>query len=93
MKPDDRGFVHLKLEEKEQFEDGVTYVYAGTDSAAVHKPITVYKRKNSNEYLVAGRYAGFTDTGLMYKPLNSEEQKLVVERLGAGKIVKFLTNE
>lgn len=93
MKPDDTQLLLLKIEDKQKYEDLVTYIYAGSDAAAVHKPITVYKEKNASAYLVAGRYAGFTETHLKYKPLNEEERKLVVEKLGTGKIVKFLSNE
>jgi len=90
MKPDDASVVLLKIEEKKKYEDAITYVYAGTDPAAVHKPITVYKEKNANAYLVAGRYSGVTDTHLKYKPLNGEEQRIVAEKLGSGKIIRFL---
>ena len=93
MKPDDSQLVQLSIEDKKKFEDSVTYIYAGTDPSAVHKPITVYKEKNASAYLVAGRYAGVNETHLKYKPLSEEERKLVVEKLGTGKIVKFLTNE
>lgn len=93
MKTDDSQLVLLKIEDKQKFEDSTTYIYAGTDPAAVHKPITVYKEKNPSAYLVAGRYVGVTDTHLKYKPLNEEERKIVVEKLGTGKLVKFLSNE
>ena len=92
MKPDESQLVLLKIEDKKRFEDAITYLYAGTDPAAVHKPITIYKEKNANAYLVAGRYVGVTETHLKYKPLNEEDQKIVVEKLGSGKIVKFLTD-
>jgi hypothetical protein len=91
MKPEDATVALLKIEEKGKYEDAITYIYAGTDPAAVHKPITIYKEKNSNAYLVAGRYTGVTDTHLKYKPLNVEEQKIVTEKLGAGKIIRFLS--
>ena len=91
MKPDDANFVLLKIEEKAKYEDAITYIYAGTDPAAVHKPITVYKEKNSNSYLVAGRYTGVNETHLKYKVLNAEEQRIVVEKLGPGKIIRFLS--
>ena len=93
MKTDDSQLVLLKIEDKQKFDDSTTYIYAGTDPAAVHKPITVYKEKNASAYLVAGRYAGVTDTHLKYKPLNDEERRIVVEKLGTGKLVKFLSNE
>lgn len=93
MKPVDGNVALLNIEDKARFEDAITYIYAGTDPAAVHKPITVYKEKNSNSYLVAGRYTGVTDTHLKYKPLNVEEQKIVAEKLGAGKIIRFLSAE
>ena len=93
MKADDSQLVLLKKEDKKNFDDATTYIYAGTGAAAVHKPITVYKEKNSSAYVVAGRYAGVTETHLKYKPLTEEERKLVVEKLGSGKIVKFLSNE
>ena len=93
MKPDDANVALLKIEEKAKYEDAITYIYAGTDPAAVHKPITVYKEKNSNAYLVAGRYTGVTETHLKYKTLNAEEQKIVAEKLGAGKIIRFLSVE
>jgi hypothetical protein len=93
MKPDDANVALLKIEDKAKYEDAITYIYAGTDAAAVHKPITIYKEKNSNSYLVAGRYTGVTETHLKYKPLNPEEQKIVAEKLGAGKILRFLSVE
>jgi hypothetical protein len=93
MKPDDSQLVLLKIEDKKKFEDSTTYIYAGTDPAAVHKPITVYKEKNASAYVVAGRYIGVTETHLKYKPLNEEERKVVVQKLGTGKIVKFLSND
>ena len=93
MKPDDSQLLLLKIEDKKKYEDSVTYIYAGSGPAAVHKPITVYKEKNASAYVVAGRYVGATDTHLKYHPLNEEERRLVVEKLGAGKIVKFLSNE
>jgi hypothetical protein len=93
MKRDEGPVALLKIEDKAKYEDAITYIYAGTDPAAVHKPITVYKEKGSNAYLVAGRYSGVTETHLKYKPLNGEEQKIVTERLGTGKIVRFLPVE
>jgi hypothetical protein len=93
MKPDDSQLVQLKVEDKAKYEDAISYLYAGTDPEAVHKPITIYKEKNANAYLVAGRYASATDTYLNYKPLNEEERKVVVEKLGSGKVIKFLSNE
>jgi hypothetical protein len=93
MKFDESQLALLKIADKSKYEDAITYMYAGTDPAAVHKPITIYKEKNSNVYLVAGRYASTTDTHLKYKPLNEEEQRVVVEKLGSGKIIKFLSKE
>ncbi len=93
MKLDDSQLVLLKIEDKKRYEDGTTYIYAGTDPAAVHKPITVYKEKDANAYVVAGRYMGVTETHLKYKPLSEEERKVVAEKLGTGKVIKFLTNE
>jgi len=93
MKPEDVNVVLLKIEDKGKYEDAITYLYAGTDPAAVHKPITIYKEKGSNAYLVAGRYTGVTETHLKYKPLNAEEQKIVAEKLGSGKIIRFLSSE
>ncbi len=93
MKPDESHLILMKVEDKKKYEDLVTYIYAGNDPAAVHKPITVYKEKNANAYVVAGRYAGFSESHLKYKPLTDEERKLVFEKLGTGKIVKFLSNE
>ena len=93
MKVDESQLVLLKIEDKKNYEDAISYMYAGTDAAAVHKPITIYKEKNANAYVVAGRYAGATETHLKYKPLNEEERKLVVEKLGAGKVIKFLSKE
>ena len=93
MKPDDSQLALLKIEEKKRFEDLITYIYAGTGPDAVHKPITVYKERNASAYLVAGRYVGVNETHLKYAPLSDEERRLVVEKLGTGKIVKFLTNE
>jgi hypothetical protein len=92
-KVDESELALLKITDKTKYEDAITYMYAGTDPAAVHKPITIYKEKNANAYLVAGRYTGTSDTHLKYKPLNEEEQRIVVEKLGFGKIVKFLTRE
>jgi hypothetical protein len=93
MKPVDPNVVLLSIEDKAKYEDAITYIYAGTDPAAVHKPITVYKEKGSNAYLVAGRYSGVTETHLKYKPLNAEEQKIVAEKLGGAKIIRFLSAE
>jgi hypothetical protein len=93
MKVDESQLVLLKVEDKKKYEDAIAYLYAGTDAAAVHKPITIYKEKNANAYLVAGRYAGASETDLKYKPLTEEERKIVVEKLGSGKIIKFLSND
>jgi len=93
MKPADSQTLLLSVEDKQRYEDAVTYIYAGNDPSAVHKPITVHKEKNANGYLVAGRYTGFTRTHLKYKPLSEEERKLVLEKLGSSKIVRFLSNE
>ena len=93
MKPDDTNVVLLRIEDKAKYDDAITYLYAGTDAAAVHKPITIYKEKNANTYLVAGRYTGVTETHLKYKPLNPEEQKIVTQKLGSGKIIRFLSTE
>ncbi len=93
MKLDDSQLALLKVEDKVRYEDAISYVYAGTDAAAVHKPITIYKEKNANAYLVAGRYVGATDTHLKYAPLTEEECKVVTEKLGTGKVVKFLSKE
>jgi len=93
MKPDDSQLMLLRIEDKAKYEDAISYLYAGTDPEAVHKPITIYKEKNANAFLVAGRYASATDTHLKYKPLNEEEKKVVVEKLGPGKVIKFLSNE
>jgi hypothetical protein len=93
MKVDESQLVQLKIDDKKKYEDAITYMYAGTDPAAVHKPITIYKEKNANAYLVPGRYTGATETHLKYKPLNEEDRKVVVEKLGSGKVIKFLSNE
>jgi len=93
MKVDESQLVQLKIDDKKKYEDAITYIYAGTDPAAVHKPITVYKEKNANAYLVAGRYAAATDTHLKYTPLNEEDRKIVAEKLGSGKVIKFLSKE
>ncbi len=90
MKPAETNLALLKIEDKQKFEDSVTYLYAGNDPAALYKPITVYKEKEANAYVVAGRYAGVTETHLKYKRLNEEERKIVAEKLGSGKIIKFL---
>jgi hypothetical protein len=91
MKHDESNLLLLSFEEKSKFDDAITYIYAGNDPSAVYKPITVYKERNASVYLVAGRYVGVTDTHLKYKPLTDDERKLVVEKLGSGKIVKFLS--
>ena len=93
MKQCESQMLLLGVEDKQKYEDTVTYIYAGKDPLAVHKPITVYKEKNANAFLVAGRYTGFTGTHLKYKPLSEEEQRLVLESLGSGKIVRFLSNQ
>jgi hypothetical protein len=93
MKPDDSNVVLLRIEDKSNYEDAISYLYAGTDPSAVHKPITIYKEKNANAYLVAGRYAGVTETHLKYKPLNDQERNIVVEKLGKGKVIKFLSSQ
>jgi hypothetical protein len=91
MKHDDSNLFFLSIEAKSKYEDAITYIYAGSDPSAVYKPITVYKERNATVYLVAGRYVGVTDTHLKYKPLTEDERKIVVEKLGSGKIVKFLS--
>jgi len=91
MKLDDARVALLKIEDKAKYEDAITYIYAGTDQAAVHKPITIYKEKNSNSYLVAGRYTGVTEAYLKYRSLTAEEQRIVTEKLGGGKIIRFLS--
>ncbi|MGA3406107.1 MAG: hypothetical protein ABSD49_10295 [Candidatus Bathyarchaeia archaeon] len=91
MKRDDSDLVLLSIEEKSEYEDAITYIYAGSDPSAVYKPITVYKERNASVYFVAGRYVGVTETHLKYKPLTEDERKIVVEKLGSGKIVKFLS--
>jgi len=93
MKANDANVVLFRIEDKTKYEDAITYLYAGTDPAAVHKPITIYKEKNANAYLVAGRYSGVSETHLKYKPLSPEEQKIVTEKLGSGKIIRFLSIE
>jgi len=90
---DDSSVVLFSIEDKKRFEDNVTYIYAGDDPSAVHKPITVYKEKNANAYLVAGRYVGFTETHLKYRILTEHERKLVAEKLGTGKIIRYLGQE
>jgi len=92
MKHDDSVILLLSIAEKNKYEDAFTYIYAGSDPSAIYKPITVYKERNASAYLVAGRYVGVTDTHLKYKPLTEDERKIVVEKLGSGKIVKFLSN-
>jgi len=92
MKPDDSSLLLLKIADKSKFEDSITYIYAGNEPGAVYRPITVYKEKNANAYLVAGRYVGVTETDLKYKPLTEEERRLVIEKLGPGKVVRFLSN-
>ena len=93
MKRDDSEILLLSIEEKSKYEDAITYIYAGTDPGAVYKPITVYKERNASSYLVAGRYIGVTDTHLKYRPLTEDERKTVAEKLGAGKIIKFLSTK
>ncbi len=93
MKVDESQLVLLKVEDKAKYEDAISYLYAGSDAAAVHKPITIYKEKNASAYVVAGRYFGANETHLKYKPLTEEERRIVVEKLGSGKIIKFLSNE
>lgn len=90
MKRDESPLALMKISEKQKYEDNVIYIYAGSDPSAVHKPVTVYKEKNASAYLVAGRYSGFTETHLKYKPLTDEERRIVVEKLGSGKVVRFL---
>lgn len=93
MKPTDSQFLLLRIEDKAKYEDAITYMYAGSGPDAVHKPITIYKERNANAYLVAGRYSGATESHLKYKPLSEEERKVVAEKLGSGKVIKFLSNE
>jgi len=90
MKRDDTPVVLLKIEDKQKFDDAITYVYAGSDQNAAYKPITIYKEKGANAYVVAGRYAGVTESHLKYRPLTEEERKAVSEKLGSGKLIKFL---
>ena len=93
MKDDDSQLLLLKIEDRKKYEEMITYVYAGNDASAVHKPISVYKEKNTNVYLVAGRYVGVSRTDLKYEQLSEEERKLVLEKLGTGTSVKFLFSE
>lgn len=93
MKDDDSNLILLRIEDKRKYETSFMYLYAGSDPSAVYKPITVYKEKNASAYVVAGRYVGVNETHLKYKPLSEEERKIVIEKLGPGKIVKFLTKE
>ena len=93
MQPDESQLLLLKIEDKKKYEDTLTYIYAGSGMAAIHKPITVYKERNASAYLVAGRYVGVSETHLKYKPLSEEECRIVLEKLGANKIVRFLSNE
>ena len=92
MTSDESRFLLLKIDDKGKYEDSITYIYVGNEPGAVYRPITVYKEKNANAYLVAGRYAGVTDTHLKYKPITEEEQRLVTEKLGPSKVVTFLSN-
>jgi len=92
MEHNNSDLLLLSIAEKSKYEDAITYIYAGTDPAAIYKPITVYKERNASAYLVAGRYIGFTENHLKYKPLTEGERKIVVEKLGSGKIVRFLSN-
>jgi hypothetical protein len=92
MTSDESRFHLLRIEDKSTYEDSITYIYVGNERDAVYRPITVYKEKNANAYLVAGRYAGVTDTHLKYKPITKEERRLVTEKLGPGKVVRFLSN-
>ena len=92
MTSDESRFHLLRIEDKSTYEDSITYIYVGNERDAVYRPITVYKEKNADAYLVAGRYAGVTDTHLKYKPITKEERRLVTEKLGPGKVVRFLSN-
>jgi hypothetical protein len=92
MKRNDSDFLLLSIEEKNKYEDAITYIYAGSEPSSVYKPITVYKERNAGSYLVAGRYIGVTETHLKYRALTEDERKTVVEKLGPGKIVKFLSS-
>lgn len=56
MKSDESNFLLLRIEDKSKYDDSITYIYAGNEPSAVYRPITVYKEKNANTYLVAGRY-------------------------------------
>ena len=93
MKPDDSNLILLKIEDRKKYENTITYLYAGSDPSAVHKPITVYKETNANAYIVAGRYVGVDNIHLKYRSLSDEERKVVAEKLGSGKVIKFLTRE
>jgi hypothetical protein len=93
MNADDSQLLLLKIGDRKEFEDMITYLYAGGDAGSVHKPISVFTEKNATGYLVAGRYFGVSETHLKYKPLSEEERKLVLEQLGTGKIVRFLSSE
>ena len=55
LKFDDPNLILLMIEDKEKFEDAVTYIYAGSDPSAVSKSMTVYKEKDASAYVVAGR--------------------------------------
>jgi hypothetical protein len=89
MRSDESEFLLLRIEDKTKYEDSITYIYVGNEPGAVYRPITVYKERNANTYLVAGRYA-VNGTHLKYKPITEEERRLVTEKLGPGKVVRFL---
>lgn len=81
----------LTKDERQKYEDTYTYMYVTTDSSSVFRPITVLRARGApNQYLVPGRYSGFSEEGQLYTPLTEEEQRQVMQQLGANKIVKFL---
>ncbi len=81
----------LSKDERAKYEDAYLYVYVSGDSVSLFKPITVLRMRGApNQYLVAGRYSAFSQDGQLYAPLNEDEQRSVMQQLGANKIVKFL---
>lgn len=68
----------LSKKELSKYDYIPIYVYTEKDSL---NRITVLKETGKESYVVAGRYAGFTDEARLYIPLTEEERKEVEKML------------
>ena len=72
--------VKKPLPKKELAKYDYIPIYLYTEKDSLNR-ITVLKETGKESYLVAGRYAGFTDEDRLYTPLTEEERKEVEKML------------